>query len=167
MKNSASVYATKMWLLGMPITIVMDDYLPVEKQDNHLTHYAKVAPDGALWGPLLEKSFAKYLGMYEAIISGSGGYGVEALVGSPYYTIIHKKLINEDMSESLWEDLVRRNKDKYIITCGSYVGTNPTGMGKNHDGMESNEDGLPYNHAFSILDVLTVRDSNNREHRLI
>ena len=30
-KNSAGVYAMKMWLLGMPITVVLDDYLPVEQ----------------------------------------------------------------------------------------------------------------------------------------
>ena len=150
-----------MWLLGMPITIVLDDYLPVEKQDNHYTRYAKVAPDGSLWAPLLEKSFAKYLGMYEAIIAGSGGYGVEALIGSPYYTIDHKKLIEDGRSEELWEDLVRRNAEKYIITSGSYVGTNVIGSGNMHDSLDSNEDGLPYNHSFSILDVLTVKDSYN------
>jgi len=28
-KNSASVYAAKMYLLGMPITVVVDDFLPL------------------------------------------------------------------------------------------------------------------------------------------
>lgn len=35
-KNQESVYAAKMYLLGMPITVVVDDYLPLynsEKQN--------------------------------------------------------------------------------------------------------------------------------------
>ena len=59
-----------MWLLGMPITVILDDYLPMDKSDTHYPRYAKVASDGALWGALLEKSLAKYLGMYEAIDAG-------------------------------------------------------------------------------------------------
>ena len=30
-KNSVGVYAAKMWLLGMPTSVVIDDYLPLYK----------------------------------------------------------------------------------------------------------------------------------------
>lgn len=79
-----------MWLLGMPVTVVLDDYLPLEKWPSQDARYAQVASDGALWGTIFEKSFAKYLGMYEAIDAGSGAHGVEAMTGSPYDTIYHQ-----------------------------------------------------------------------------
>lgn len=30
--NSAGVYAAQLYLLGVPITVVIDDYLPLQKQ---------------------------------------------------------------------------------------------------------------------------------------
>ena len=74
-KNSAGVYATKMWLLGMPITVILDDFLPVEQWGKKFTRYAQVASDGALWGTIIEKSFAKYLGMYIGPLAPYSSYG--------------------------------------------------------------------------------------------
>ena len=81
------------------------------------------------------------------------------MVGSPYTSLNHQTLINGGRSEELWTELVSKNNDKYIITNGSYTGT-----GNDQD---SNADGLPYNHAFSIMHVLTVTDDAGKEHRLV
>ena len=101
-KNSFGMYATQMWLLGMPITVTIDDYLPVEKTDNQATRYAQVAKDGALWGPIIEKSFAKYIGNYESIDAGDASHGIEAMIGSPDVGLDHKTLIKENRGEELW-----------------------------------------------------------------
>ena len=118
-----------------------------------------MASDGALWGALLEKSLAKYLGNYEAIDAGSGAHGVEAMTGAPYLTLTHKKLIESGEGETLWDELVSQSESGNMITSGSYTGT-----GNDQD---SNEDGLPFNHAFSIMHVLTVVDDEDNEHRLV
>ena len=94
-KNSAGIYSTKMWLLGMPVSVVIDDHLPLQEWNNSYTRYAQVSKDGALWGTILEKAFAKYLGMYEAIDAGHGAHGVEAMTGSPYFSMTHLQLIEE------------------------------------------------------------------------
>ena len=78
-----------MWLLGMPITVIVDDHLPMERYSETTTRYAQVASDGALWGTILEKAFAKYLGMYEAIDAGSGAHGLEVMTGSPFVMWYH------------------------------------------------------------------------------
>ena len=78
-----------MWLLGMPITVVIDDHIPLEQWPAIDARYAQVASDGALWGTVFEKSFAKYLGMYEAIDAGNGAHGIEAMTGSPTETMWH------------------------------------------------------------------------------
>ena len=88
-KNSVGIYATSMYLLGMPITVIVDDYLPIEPMDNSQLRYAQVPEDGALWGPILEKTFAKYLGNYEAIDAGVASHGIEALLGSPFINLEH------------------------------------------------------------------------------
>ena len=81
------------------------------------------------------------------------------MVGSPYTSMNHQKLIADGRQEELWNELVSRNDEKFIITNGSYTGT-----GNDQD---SNADGLPYNHAFSIMHVLTVTDDTGKEHRLV
>ena len=111
-----------------------------------------MASDGALWGALLEKSLAKYLGNYEAIDAGSGAHGIEAMTGSPYLSVKHENVIESEEGENLWNELVSKNEEGYMITTGSYTGT-----GNDQD---SNQDGLPYNHAFSIMTVLTVVDDS-------
>ena len=53
-------------------------------------------------------------------------------------------------------DAERANK---LISTGSYTGT-----GSDQD---TNDFGLPYNHAFSVMRVLTVTDESGKEHRLV
>lgn len=69
--NFAGIYAVNFWTLGVPHTVIVDDYLPLkEKNGSYETLFAKVSPDGAIWGPILEKAFAKYHGNYQHIIGG-------------------------------------------------------------------------------------------------
>ena len=106
-----------------------------------------MASDGAIWGTIFEKSFAKYLGNYEAIEAGLGSHGVEAMTGSPFDHVYHAHLVDR---EELWQKLVQSSKDDSMVTNGT-----PTGTGNDQD---SNADGLPYNHALTVLRVLTVTD---------
>ena len=85
-----------MYLLGMPITVIVDDYLPVEATDNQSTRYAQIPEDGALWGPILEKTFAKYLGNYEAIDAGVASHGIESMFGAPLTDHFHETIISEN-----------------------------------------------------------------------
>jgi len=149
-----------MYLLGMPITVVVDDYLPLmESWDGYSTLYANVGNDGALWGTLFEKTFAKYLGQYEAIDAGQGAMGIEAMTGSPYFSFNHVDILEEGRTEELWEEMVRADKELMMITSGSYTGT-----GNDQD---QNEAGLPFNHAFSIMRVVEVVDADGVTHRLV
>ena len=81
-KNSANVYAVKMYALGVPVTVTIDDYVPLETY--YETLFARVSSDGALWGPILEKAFAKFLGNYEALEGGLNGPGIRMMTGSPF-----------------------------------------------------------------------------------
>lgn len=53
------------------------------------TVFAKVGDDNALWGPLVEKAFAKFHGNYQHIISGRSIDGLRELTGAPYQRIRH------------------------------------------------------------------------------
>ena len=49
-----------------------------------------MSDDGALWGPLIEKAFAKLIGSYEAIISGDAAQSIEVLTGAPATRYSHE-----------------------------------------------------------------------------
>ena len=68
-KTQVGVYAVKMYLLGSPITVTLDDFIPIDMYYDS-TLYATVSEDGAIWSPILEKAMAKYLGNYEAMNGG-------------------------------------------------------------------------------------------------
>lgn len=70
--NSAGVYAVKMYMMGIPVTVTIDDYLPFYSGSYGL-YYAKRSGDGALWMPILEKAAAKLFGNYEVLIGGFMG----------------------------------------------------------------------------------------------
>ncbi len=57
--------------------------------------------------------------------------------------------------------MVRDDNDKngMMMTAGSKTGT-----GSDQD---TNKFGLPYNHAFSIMRVLTVKDGKGKDRRLV
>ena len=65
------IYAVNFYTLGVPHTVIIDDYLPIREVYNEDTddyewesYFAKMGPDNDIWFPLLEKAFAKYHGNY-------------------------------------------------------------------------------------------------------
>ena len=76
------IYGLQFYALLMPVTITIDDFLPFEADKR--TIYASVGDDKSVWGPLLEKAFAKFHGSYEAIASGTPERALNTLAGSPH-----------------------------------------------------------------------------------
>ena len=158
-KNSVGVYAAQMWLLGMPITVVVDDYLPLDKYswDEYATRYAKVGQDGALWGPLMEKFSAKFLGNYEIVDAGIASDGIEWMTGAPSRWYYNAEA--ESLGVDLWDEMLKADERGDMISAGTEFGTGTD--------QESNEVGLPYMHAFSVMKLLTVTDQFGTDHRLV
>ena len=74
----------------------------------------RVGDDKSLWGPLMEKAFAKLHGNYEHIVGGWMNFGVSALNGSPHMNVWHQ----EKDKEEIWEFIKSHNDDKNILTMG-------------------------------------------------
>ena len=69
--NVKRIFAFNIFIGGMPKVVVVDDYFPFEyQQSTEKLFFAKMGSDGSLWGPLLEKLWAKINGNYELIQAG-------------------------------------------------------------------------------------------------
>ena len=135
------MYAVQFYALGVPITIEVDDLLPVDKKNEKSTWFASVGDDGSIWAPIIEKAFAKFHGSYARTILGDAIDGIATLNGSPNMKIDHKK----DSIEDLWRvlstyDTVRNRGFLIAITPGE-------------DDRKTNAQGLRQSHSYTILGV--------------
>ena len=78
--------------------------------------YAKVGEDKSVYGPILEKAFAKYHGNYEHIIGGNPALAIRTLYGAPYKQLEHK----DTAEDALWEALVNADNNNDIIQAGTF-----------------------------------------------
>ena len=106
------------YLLGVPHTVIIDDYLPLmNNSDGTLrTIFASVSPDSALWVPLLEKAFAKLYGNYSHIEAGRAVSAINAMTGSPWDIYRHADAADKNV---LWNTLWQLNKEGRMMNTSS------------------------------------------------
>ena len=116
--NSAGVYAVDLHMMGIPVTVTVDDYLPFWKDawGGKKLVYGQVGKDGALWMPILEKAGAKLFGSYEHLVSGSMGPAIQTLTGAPYFSFKH----GDYSVDGLWDFINERFNSNWMVTCGSF-----------------------------------------------
>lgn len=74
-----------MYVLGVPITIRVDDYIPTYYSYTS-TYFSKMWNQG-VWMPVLEKGFAKLGGNYSGLVSGTSDKAIMSLLGLPGATV--------------------------------------------------------------------------------
>ena len=82
--------------------------------------FAKVGEDGALWGPLFEKAFAKLVGTYEDLVSGDTADAIELLTGGPTTSYPH----TDSSARELFNLVKQANEAEDMITASTGGGSN-------------------------------------------
>ena len=84
------IYAVNMYTMGLPLTMVVDDWLPLKERTdaktgavNYTTVFTHLGDDSSIWGPIMEKVFAKYTGNYSHIEAGDTRRAFNFLYDSP------------------------------------------------------------------------------------
>lgn len=100
------IYGINFWILGYPVTITIDDFLVWHKLQGWYEYnpFVSAGPDKSLWGPLIEKAFAKLEGSYETLIGGDPTEGIRYLTGAPG-SDFDNKVGDEAFRTMLWEKL--------------------------------------------------------------
>jgi hypothetical protein len=143
----------KPFVLGVQKTLTLDDYLPFIKSSTGVVSknlaFAQPSPSGELWGPFLEKTFAKVNGNYEKIESGWMSEVMAFLTGAPsknYYSFA-----NSMSQTAVWDLIVDADAKKLIITAGTYSATSDTVV---------NGVGLAMSHAYTVIGAYTLKNSD-------
>ena len=140
-QSPTGLYGVNLFVLGHPMTILVDDYLPVIT--THLgettTIFSKIASDGSLWVPILEKVFAKRYGNYEHLIGGDTRDGLAALTGGPSFKLEHFEVD----AETLWNLLLSHDSSGDYIQAGT----------EGDNDQQQNAVGLAMGHAYTVLEA--------------
>lgn len=102
---------------------------------------------------MVEKAAAKSRGGYEKLNGGQNAFGMEMLAGFPTEAIslpghflAHPEARTKEEefdAELLWASLISAREAGFLVACSSV----------------SNANGLLANHAYSLLDLQSVRDN--------
>jgi hypothetical protein len=107
---------------------------------------------------MLEKAWAKVKGNYLISEGGMTANGIRALTGVPVFDYIASEFSTNDSDmDDMWDLLVEADANDYILGAGTY------GAGDSF----SNYCGVAQSHAYSIISVFTMEDSDEEEHRCL
>ena len=126
------IYAVNLYTLGVPHTVIVDDYLPMRRISNGRLGFwfAGLGTDGSIWGAILEKAFAKFHGNYLHLSMGHPYLAVRSLYGAPSSSYTHSKMT----ASVLWQILEAADRNHDVITCstpsGSHYTQNEVGLAR-------------------------------------
>ena len=137
--SNNGIYAVKLYVLGVPTTITVDDSIPTVGGNSIFGNASK---DGALWGIVLEKAFAKLHGNYESIEGGQSKHSVGVLIGAPSEPYHH----NSNDAAALWTAITQAVANGNMITAGTPGG----------DDTSRSARGIAQGHGYTVLNAVEV-----------
>ena len=153
--SSNGIYGVQLYVLGVPTTVVIDDSVPLKSSGS--TIFGKVGPDGALWGILLEKAFAKTFGTYEAMISGDPRTSIAMLTGAP-----SERFYTSQISANALFDIIKAANEPGV--WGMVSAGTPSSSGGDSDRSAT---GMAQSHAYTVLSAHEVTDGNGITRKLL
>ena len=85
--EAKGIYGVNMYALGVPHTIIVDDYIPMYEGGGNV--FAGIPDDKSVWGAIIEKAFAKLYGNYYHVEAGTATMAARTLIGGPWEEFEH------------------------------------------------------------------------------
>jgi hypothetical protein len=80
--NKAGIYAIRFYIRGKPWHITVDDEMLFYQDE---LNFARLGDNKSIWGPIVEKAWAKMKGTFEHANGGFTPNGIRALTGVPVF----------------------------------------------------------------------------------
>eukprot|EP00927_Polykrikos_kofoidii_P044277 TRINITY_DN38288_c0_g1_i1.p1 TRINITY_DN38288_c0_g1~~TRINITY_DN38288_c0_g1_i1.p1 ORF type:complete len:665 (-),score=67.17 TRINITY_DN38288_c0_g1_i1:204-2198(-) len=132
--NAQKAFTTEWLVDGRKIMVAVDDRIPVNL-DTMLPLFENFREGPNMWPIILEKSWAKIMGGYKAILHGFGVDALKAITKAPASIYWH----NQITPSQLWQGLLQSVQRKCPMTCLAIAGQN----------------GIAQDNAYVVLDAKT------------
>jgi hypothetical protein len=100
--NAAGIYGLTFYIRGKPWVIDVDDKLFFSK--GKLT-FAQPSKKGIMWGPILEKAWAKARTSYLDASNDFLGIGIRALTGFPVFSYTTKSISSNALLKAMYQTM--------------------------------------------------------------
>ncbi len=150
--NREGVYVVAMCINGVWQDVVMDDLFPCSRYSKEPAFNR--SKSGELWVMLLEKAWAKIHGGYMNIAAGLTREALRDLTGASA-----KTFFTSQNREQLWSQILKADRQKFIMTAGS-------------DDLSNGSDsyvekvGICGSHAYSLLEAYELEYKHGRYYLL-
>ena len=116
-QNYAGIFRFRFWYYGEWVEVVVDDHLPT--RNKKLTFCRNMKDQNEMFGPLLEKAYAKLNKCYFNLIGGEIIDALIDLTGGVHESFKIKKYVNQpNMDENkLWNTIMSSFEMKSMIGC--------------------------------------------------
>lgn len=162
-RNEPGIYGVTFYIRGKPWVVHVDDYMLFRDEDNPELRFSKESHDGkAIWGPILEKAWAKVRGNYLNADGGIVKNGLRLLTGVPVYTYTAADITTQSALTDMFELIEEADEAGYIMAASTEANSDTAS-----DADEYNECGVSYSHAFTIIHAFTMEDDDKIEHRCL
>lgn len=151
--NEHGVQAVWLNINGIWTRYILDEYFPSYFNGVRNDLAFSKTDQKELWVILLEKAYAKAYGSYWEIVGGDPVHALRDLTGAPYDRV-------EDFAnlDAAWQKMFDANLKNYILTCF----TKSTAIRE-----EKSATGIVAGHAYSILDVRDIINSQGNPARVL
>eukprot|EP00347_Sterkiella_histriomuscorum_P020656 403336970 len=150
--NKEGIIVVKGLILGNQKEIVIDDFLPFWKGTNSLI-FDQISDTQGLWGPFIEKAWAKVNGYYDRTNGGWASEVFQFMFGLP--TTKHSNGKGKWItSTDIWNIINNSDKSQYIIWAAT--------PGSGNDQL-TQKYGLAQSHAYTVISTHIVNFANGTE----
>lgn len=158
-KSESGLYNVRFYIRGKPWTVSIDDYLAFHDYSDPELVAGHIGADGAIWGPLMEKAWAKVKGNYMNAHFDLSANGIRALTGVPVFDYYSDDFsADNDAWEDMWEQILEADKAGYIMSASS------NGMAGEY---LVNGCGIEMAHSYSVLSAFLMTDSEGYENKML
>lgn len=132
-----------MYAQGQYYDVKVDDTVPIFAPTNDVEFDIMAESyNHIMWGPLLEKGYAKFIGSYEKIAKGgTASEAIRAMTGLPGF-IYHSKHVDD-----AWQQINDAVERKDIVTCSTHI---------KHRNKRMRHLGIQTRYVYSVLGTLEI-----------
>jgi len=151
--GATGAYAVRLFKNGQSEVVLVDDYLPLVRENRADADNAGAAGGHTrrltgLWVPLLEKAYAKYYGGYAALSRGRVHHALATFTGCLAEEVFLARAGRGVGKKSLWQRMLQYHKNGYILGAMSVSASTAA--------KEIQDMGLVFDSPYTIYEVRYV-----------